>query len=122
MLTQLTALFLDGQRTDPVMTCERCYVERMLRVLSRKHHGWDGAAKGVAQFQEAVRTASGEVCDDQSAAVQLLENLLVDAREFIRLLTVDDDKLVAKLAFYNRLDHAGEVVIDLSEVGVLWVE
>ena len=69
------------------------------------------SAERVSQLEETVRAFAGDVGDDNAAAVELLEYLLVDAVVFVGLLSVDDHQLKSVFVLDDGLDHDVEEIL-----------
>ena len=66
-----------------------CDVKRQATALLRHDHRRQPAPQRIAELQEAVGPGAGNVGQDNATAMQLGENLLVDARVIIGLTAVD---------------------------------
>lgn len=61
--------FLCISRSRPMQSREGCDIEGQACAFSDGYHRGQAAAKGVAQFQEAVGTFAGDVSDDHAATM-----------------------------------------------------
>jgi hypothetical protein len=52
-------------------------------------HGGQAAAQRISEFEEAIRAQAGDVRDHDATAVELGEDLLIEARMLQRQLNTD---------------------------------
>src|SRR5689334_4864490 len=105
-----------------MMAAQRDEVERMLDAGLPEQKGGKSPAERISQLKETIRPLSGDVGDDDGAAVKLLEYLLVNAVVFVGLLSVDDHQLEAVFVLHHGLYHDVEEILHRRVFGIGRIE
>ena len=104
------------------MSSDRRNVERHICAFLGHNHGGQTSAERITEFDEAIRTGAGDVGENDVASIQFLKDFLIKSCVFVRLRSINDNNLKAKLAFNHWLDDIVEKILNGSKIRMFLVQ
>ena len=122
MLPKCAAPLFGCVRCFPKMNRQRSDVERQAAAFPSGDHRGKATSQGIAKLEKTIRPRTGDISQNNAAAMQLDEDFLIKSGLLVGLIPVNNTQPVTQLSLYDRLDDSVKEILHVRIIFVLGIQ